>query len=210
MSSLSDKAYEALKEMVIDAEEGTFFSVRKSANELGLSYTPVREALLKLHTEGLLDLVPNVGFFTVKMDLRLIVNIYQSRECVERYVLPLVIEKITDDDIKILEGYVQKQKTAMQNNDISAYTEIDAEFHCYMIDLLQNKQISEFYRSVRGQYRIGSKRIVQNHSGTPIHEHEEFLSLIKRKRYEEALQCYYDHAAAAIERMKEGYVRIGL
>lgn len=210
MSSLSDKAYNELKEVVIDSDEGTFFSVRKSANDLGLSYTPVREALLRLHSEGLLDLVPNVGFFTVRMDMRTIVNIYQSRECVERYVLPLVIEKISTEDIQVLEGLVKKQQEAMRQRDISLYTEIDAQFHCYIIDLLQNKQLSDFYKSVRGQYRVGSKKVVQNHSGTPIREHEEFLSLIKRKRFQEALDTYFEHSAAAVERMKDGYVRIGL
>lgn len=210
MSSLSDKAYETLKEVVIEAEEGTFFSVRKSAGELGLSYTPVREALLKLHSEGLLDLVPNVGFFVARMDMRTIVNIYQSRECVEKYVLPMVVDKITGKDLEVLHGLIQKQKDAMKESNISLYTEMDAEFHCYIIDLLHNKQLSEFYKSVRGQYRVGSKKIIQSHSGTPIHEHEEFLNLVKQKKFQEALDCYYEHGAAAVERMKEGYVRIGL
>ena len=54
--------------------------------------------LLKLHSEGMLSLVPNVGFFTVRMDLRDITDIYQSRECVEQYVLPLVVSHITEKD----------------------------------------------------------------------------------------------------------------
>lgn len=209
MSSLSDQAYKSLKSIIIDAEPGTFFSVRKSATELGFSYTPTREALLRLHSEGLLNLVPNVGFFTVQLDMRTIVNIYQSRECVEQYVLPMVIEQITEEDITVLRKNIEIQTKAMVEKDITNYTEVDAEFHCYIIDLLKNKQISDFYRSIRSQYRIGTQKIVKSHSMIPIEEHISFLNMIEAKEYEKAIEAYHLHTRAAIERLRDGFVRIG-
>lgn len=210
MSTLKKQAYETLKNQIMEAEPGAVFTVRKSAEELGLSYTPVREALLKLKNEGILNLNPNTGFSVVELDMRAIQNIYQSRECVEHYVMPLVIERLDEDDLRILNSLVLKQKKAMEEGDTSLYTEMDAEFHVYLIDKLQNQQISDFYRRVRSQYRIGSKMIVKNHSSLPIKEHERFLELVKTKQFDEAMKCLYDHTSSAVERMKDGYVQIGL
>lgn len=210
MPTLKEQAYESLKEQIMEAEPGTMFSVRKSAKELGLSYTPVREALVKLQNEGLLEVVSNVGFSVLRIDMKMIQNIYQSRECVEHYVLPKVLDKIDEDDILVLRAFVVRQKKAMERKDISLYTEVDAEFHIYLIDLLQNKQLSDFYRSVRSQYRVGSRKIVKKHSSLPIEEHERFLKLVEEKKFDEALECMYQHTSAAVERMKDGYVQIGL
>ncbi|MBU3874893.1 GntR family transcriptional regulator [Faecalicatena sp. AGMB00832] len=210
MSTLKDQAYESLKEQIMDAEPGTVFSVRKSAKDLGLSYTPVREALVKLQNEGLLEVSSSAGFSVPKIDMKTIQNISQSRQCVEQFVLPKIIDQIEEDDILVLRSLIVKQKRAMEKKDISAYTEVDAQFHIYLIDLLRNKQLSDFYRSVRSQYRVGSRKIVKEHSSLPIEEHEKFLKLVEEKKYEEALECMYQHTSAAVERMKDGYVQIGM
>lgn len=210
MSTLKDQAYESLKEQIMDAEPGTVFSVRKSAKDLGLSYTPVREALVKLQNEGLLEVSSSAGFSVPKIDMKTIQNISQSRQCVEQFVLPKIIDQIEEDDILVLRSLIVKQNRAMEKKDISAYTEVDAQFHIYLIDLLRNKQLSDFYRSVRSQYRVGSRKIVKEHSSLPIEEHEKFLKLVEEKKYEEALECMYQHTSAAVERMKDGYVQIGM
>ena len=134
MATRSEQAYERLKDVILEAEPDTFFSVRKCAEELNFSYTPTREALLRLHSEGMLRLVPKVGFFTVRMDLRDITDIYQSRECVEQYVLPVVIPHLTDKDKKILRQKIDEQEEALNRGDFAKYSEVDSEFHCYMIE----------------------------------------------------------------------------
>lgn len=210
MTSRSEQAYERLKELILEAEPDTFFSVRKCAEELNFSYTPTREALLKLHSEGMLRLVPKVGFFTVRMDLRDITDIYQSRECVEQYVLPIVIPHLTDDDKKILRKKVDEQEEALNNGDFAKYSEIDSEFHCYMINLMNNKKLSEFYENIRSQYRAASNSVATEHSRVPIEEHRKFLKLVDEGKYEEAVNVIHKHTKDAIQRMREGYVRIGV
>lgn len=209
MASLSEKAYENLKEMVIEAPPGTFFSVRKCAGELNLSYTPTREALIKLHSEGLLKLVPKVGFFTTQMDLRDITDIHQSRECIEQYVLPMVLPHLRQEDKDILYGIIQEQEQALESGDTNVSSEKDVEFHCYLIDLLNNTRISEFYRSIRSQYRAGANSFVKEHSMVPVEEHRRFMKLVEEGRNEEAVKVMEEHGRSAIQRMREGFVRIG-
>lgn len=209
MATLSDLAYERLKDIILEAEPGTFFSVRKCANQLNLSYTPTREALLRLHSEGLLNLVPKVGFFTAQMDLRDITNIYQSRECVEQYVLPMVLPHIREEDKKFLYQMIERQEEALEQRDFNTYSETDVDFHCYMVDLLNNRRLSEFYKSIRSQYRVASNSLVKEHSKASINEHKEFMEFLEEERYEDAVQVMKDHTKKAIQRMREGFVRIG-
>lgn len=210
MATLSEQAYELLKEAVMKAEPGTFFSVRKCANDLNISYTPTREALLRLNAEGMLDLVPNVGFFTVRMDLRDITDIYQSRECVERYVLPLVVPHITDKDKEILWEKINIQEKALKEGNIDQYNEADTEFHCYLIRLLNNRRLSEFYDNIRTQYRTASNGVVIDRNQLPVQEHKDFMSYIDNGEYEKAVQIMLKHTQEAIQRMREGFVRIGI
>lgn len=210
MATLSEQAYELLKEAVMKAEPGTFFSVRKCANELNISYTPTREALLRLNAEGMLDLVPNVGFFTVRMDLRDITDIYQSRECVEQYVLPLVVSHITDKDKKILWEKINIQEKALKAGEIDQYNEADTEFHCYLIRLLNNKRLSEFYDNIRTQYRTASNGVVIDRNQQPVQEHKDFMACVDKGKFEEAVQIMLKHTQDAIKRMREGFVRIGI
>lgn len=209
MASLSEIAYEKLKTMVIESPPGTFFSVRKCAGELDLSYTPTREALLKLHSEGLLKLVPKVGFFTPQMDLRDIADINQSRECVEQYVLPMVLTHLRREDKEILYRIIQEQEEALARGDTASSSEKDMEFHCYLIDLLNNTRISEFYRSIRSQYRAGTNNFVMEDFRIPIEEHKKFMRLVEEGRNEEAVNSVLRHGKNAVQRMREGFVRIG-
>ncbi len=209
MASRSEQAYERLKELVLEAEPDTFFSVRKCAEELNFSYTPTREALLRLHSEGVLRLVPKVGFFTARMDLRSITDIYQSRECVEQYVLPMVLPHLTDKDKELLRKKIAEQEEALNTGDFARYSEVDSEFHCYLIGLMNNKRIYEFYESIRNQYRAASNSVVTEHSRIPIEEHKQFMALVDEGKYEEAIEVMHKHTRDAIQRMRDGYVYIG-
>lgn len=209
MATLSEQAYEQIREMVLKAEPGTFLSVRKCASDLGFSYTPTREALRRLNAEGMLELVPKVGFFTVRMDLRDITDIYQSRECVEQYVLPIVITKLTEKDKKYLWSQIDRQEKALNDGDIEEYNAGDTDFHCYLVNLLNNRRLSEFYDNIRTQYRAASNSVVTDHNMLPIQEHKTFMEHIENGEYDKAMQVIKQHTKDAIKRMQDGFVRIG-
>lgn len=97
--TLGEKAYEALKKKVATMESGAHLSVRSFAKEIGIGYTPVREAFLRMEREGTLRQIPNVGFFVQGYDFTSVIHYYQVRECVEPFVLKQVFAQLTDDDI---------------------------------------------------------------------------------------------------------------
>lgn len=142
IENLSDKAYNIIKGKLIYAEKGSCLSIKAYVDELNMSCTPVREALLRLHKEGLLQLVPNVGFFTTEMDTGEILKVFQVRECIE------------------------EQKHQLEANDIAKYIKADEQFHKIIMDIYNNTYISKLYKNVREHYLICSNKIARPRAKT--------------------------------------------
>ena len=205
MAGLSEKTYQTLKEKLRNSEPGVFYSVRKCASELNISYTPVREALLRLTSEGFLELVPNVGFFVKNLDMRAIVNIFQSRDCVEKYVMPLVVPTLTTEDIAGLRRTVTEQQQALDASDFSEYARLDMEFHCYIIDKLGNHDLYNFYKSIREKYMFCSNNIVNTRDNYAVLDHMKFLDAVECGEFTDAAVIILEHTQSAFERIKAGY-----
>lgn len=206
--SLSDKAYNLIKDKLIYAEKGSFLSIREYASELGMSYTPVREAFLRLHKEGFLELVPNVGFFTTEMDTNEILQIYQVRECIEPFVFEKVFHLITNKHIIRLEECIDEQKDALEVNDIRRFVQSDEMFHSTIIDIYNNQYISKLYKSVRDQFLICSNEVAETHSKYTIDEHSRLVHYIKNTDFDNALLALKSHIENGKQRVKDGYKRI--
>ncbi|MCG0276481.1 MAG: GntR family transcriptional regulator [Thermosediminibacteraceae bacterium] len=205
--TLSEKAYNIIKEKLLHTEKGSYLSIRKVAEEINMSYTPVREAFLRLHKEGFLELVPRVGFFANAISLDEILQIYEVRECVELFVLRKVFYSIDETHIELMKKYLEKQKRCLQNNQIYDFVKADQKFHEVLIDLYNNKYITELYKNVREQYYICSKNIAEGVSDAAIVEHGELLKFIEKKDLEKALEALNMHIQNAKERVKIGYRR---
>lgn len=204
--TLSEEIYCKLKEKLAFLEEGEFISARNCANELNVSLTPVREALLRLTNEGYLNKVPQVGFFKASIDYNSVEDFIESRIMVESYVMPRVVRIMTEDDIAYLEDIIKKQETCIEEKKVLEYGELDVEFHCYMVNLLGNKSIGQFYENIRGQLRMYSKK---NYiSRTTIQEHRKFLKLVTEKEYNQAIALIVEPLENFMSRMHEGAMRM--
>lgn len=206
--SLSDKAYNLIKDRLMYAEKGSFLSIREYANELGMSYTPVREAFLRLNKEGFLELVPKVGFFTTEMDANAILQIFQVRECIEPFVFEKVFNLISDKHIQILEECINEQKCGLKSDDIHRYIEADERFHNTIIDIYNNQYLSKLYKSVREQYLICSNEVAETGGGNAVDEHIRLVEYIKKKDYDNSLLTLRAHIENAKQRVKDGYKRV--
>ena len=205
MAGLSEKTYQILKEKLRGSEPGVFYSVRKCAGELNISYTPVREALLRLTSEGFLELVPNVGFFVKNLDMRAVVDIFQSRDCVEKYVLPLVVPALTAEDMAELRRIVEEQSAALEASDFSEYARRDMDFHCRIVDRLGNHELYNFYKSIRERYMFCSNNIVQTRDNYAVVDHTKFIDAVEAGEHEAACAIILGHTQSAFERIKAGY-----
>ena len=123
--TLGEKAYEALKKKVATMESGAHLSVRSFAKEIGIGYTPVREAFLRMEREGTLRQILNVGFFVQGYDFTSVIHYYQVRECVEPFVLKQVFAQLTDDDIGEMKSHLDACKNALAEKDCEGFVRHD-------------------------------------------------------------------------------------
>lgn len=206
--TLSDKAYSIVKDKIFNSEKGRYLSVREVAGEIGVSYTPVREAFQRLEREGLLQLVPNVGFFVPQMDIADIVEIFQVRECIERFVFERVFDQITEDDLLRMSGLIDQQEHALKNGQIREYVRLDEEIHMTFFTLYKNSHFINLIKNVREQYLICSFKIAKQGSIEAVDEHRQIVDHIRNRDREKAVELLVAHIESAKQRMRDGYISV--
>ncbi len=206
--TMGERAYQALREKIITLESGTYLSARSFADEVGMSYTPVREAFLRLQREGSLRQVPNVGFFVETMDLNDILQIYQVRECIEPFVLEKVFSLIRPEHIAQMRALVAKQEGALKKGDIAQYMKLDIALHEILLDLYGNRHIKALYHGIREQYLFCSRKIAESSYPDGVAEHGEAIDAMERGDKKTALKLCCEHIDNARRRMKEGYINV--
>jgi len=204
---LSDRAYMALKERILEMNSGDFLSIRQSAADMGMSYTPVREAFLRLEEEGALRRISNVGYFVRKPDYLDFLQIYQVRRCIEPYTLAQVFHCLTEEDLTLLEQLNAKSEIAYRNGDWAAAVELDIQTHGLFVDKYENKYLSDLYYSVRDRYKkimIANMESLEESSDIQDDwrtEHRELLQLIRGGDAEKTVEFVERHIEAAEQRM---------
>lgn len=206
--SLSDVAYNALKKKIITMGGGSYISARQFAGDIGLSYTPVREAFLRLQREGTLKLIPNVGFFINTFDINELIQIYQARECTELFVLEKAFDLITKDHITQLKQINAQLETALTKGNILEYQQLDIKFHESFFVIYGNKHLLNFYRNIREQYMLCSIRVAKRLSNDVYLEHGDILANIEAGEKEKAISALRKNISQARERMIEGYINV--
>ncbi|MDD5018138.1 MAG: GntR family transcriptional regulator [Eubacteriales bacterium] len=207
-NTLSAKAYDALKDKIITLPSGSYLSARQFAEEIGISYTPVREAFLRLQREGAIRQVPNVGFFVETLDYSDLIQTYQVRECIEAFVLNKTIHRFTEHHIEKMRDLIHKQYDALSAEKIFDYINLDIEFHGIMFQIYDNKHLLNLYRNVREQRMFCSSKIALSLNADAIHEHEMLVDHIESGNKKEAINVLNSHIENSKQRMRDGYINV--
>jgi DNA-binding GntR family transcriptional regulator len=149
-----------------------------------MSITPVREAFQSLEREGLLNSIPNIGYFIPNYTKSDLIEIFQARECMEIFVIDKVFDKLNKDDIKDIEYYLEKQKEFYNKNDIFKHFEMDEKFHLIFFDIYDNSYLTQLIKKVREQYAIIiiksiKQSMIKEKEAKVIEEHYDILEAIK-------------------------------
>ena len=208
--TLSEQAYSVLKEKLLTLESGAYLSARQFANDIGMSYTPVREAFLRMQSEGALKQIPNVGFFVATMDLGEMAQLFQVRECVEPFVLQKVFQRVTGEHISRMREHEHEQREALAAKDIARYMAIDISLHSVLLELYGNQHLISLYSKVREKYMFCSNRIALGFYPGAIDEHSRVIDAIEAGDAELSLELLNSHIDNAKQRMMEGYINVVL
>lgn len=150
---LTDLAVERIRAAIVDGELGLGAQVSEAqlAQQLGVSKTPVREALLRLKGEGLVEIHPQRGSFVFRLDPERVGQLCRYRAMVETAALR---EAIADNRAALLKQMVRcvgEMKSAEKARDLKALARIDMEFHGQFLAFCPNAYLRGGYDVIRSQ-----------------------------------------------------------
>ena len=204
--TLGEKAYAALKKKISHMESGAHLSVRSFAKEIGIGYTPVREAFLRMEREGTLKQIPNVGFFVQDYDVTAVIHYYQVRECVEPFVLEKVFHQLTEEDIAQMQNHLEKADAAIEKKDYAGFINHDIAFHEVMFSRYGNPYFSNLYESIRTQNMYFSREN-REVSSFASKDHHMLLDAIRSGDEVRALEMLTKHIDKARIKVLAGFVQ---
>ncbi|MER2136090.1 MAG: GntR family transcriptional regulator [Arthrobacter sp.] len=163
--SLKDEAVEVVRSALLagDMVPGRIYSANSLAAQLGVSNSPVREAMMELAGKGLLEVVRNRGFRVVEMtdaDRR---EVYNLRLMVE---VPAVVEVarqgLAADDEPVLRRLLEQVLAAADSGNLRNYLDADQALHMRIVALLGNRRLCRIVENLRDQSRVrGSYRLAE-------------------------------------------------
>lgn len=196
--TLAQQGYKAIRRAIRDGKipRGQFFSETTLAESLGVSRTPVREALLNLYRDGVVEIVPKRGYRLIDLDEAAISEIRLLRVALEQIVVQRLCETVTADQIEELRGIVNGVGESLAD----MYT-IDETFHIRMAEMAGFHQIRRELLSVRGKmYLIASgARLTSIRDEFVVAEHNALLDALEKRDHEAARRVITDHVEGSID-----------
>ncbi|MFB9832304.1 GntR family transcriptional regulator [Actinoallomurus acaciae] len=177
--SLSEQALAVLRQAMVSGEiqPGEIYSAAALASQLGVSNSPVREAMLTLVNEGLMVPVRNRGFQVVPITAGELDEIQQIRVLLEVPTMVQVAGRHAEFDLAPYAAVAQGIVDAAQEGDITGYLERDRDFHLGLIGLIGNARLTKMVGTLRDHTRLfGLKGL--NEQGQLIASAKEHLDII--------------------------------
>lgn len=208
--SAVERTYQQLRNMALSFElrPGERVNETEVARKLGVSRTPLREALNRLVSEGLLTFVPTKGFFRIEVKPREIFELYQIRLALEQAAAEMAVAMAADDQIDELDRLVNAflAKTKPSERDLVVY---DEAFHERLAEMSGNRQITLMLRSVNMRIQpirhvgLSTERIASGQ-----HEHRGIVDALRRRDaaalrdlLRQHISCRFDEVEDEVRRL---------
>ncbi len=152
--SNSSKAYDEIKRQIIENELSTseLVTIRQLGDQLGMSRTPIREALVRLEDEELIKLIPKHGMRVLPISANDMREIYWILMGLELVAIELIGEqKLLNKDFKVLSSLAKKMVKALNQDDLDKWSHADEEFHKQIVLLSGNSRLVNTVNSFRDQ-----------------------------------------------------------
>jgi DNA-binding GntR family transcriptional regulator len=189
-ASLEEKVYASLEEQIISQKlrPGEAVTEMKLSRELGVSRTPVREALQRLDREGLIKLIPNKGAVVLGISEQDLIDIYKIRMRLEGLAARIAAEKKDVEFCRQLGDNIDLTGFYMAKGDIEKVKDLDSEFHDIIYRSCESrmlgKTLSELHRYIASYRKLSLA--VDGRIEKSLAEHREIYDAIVNGKADEA------------------------
>jgi len=195
---LSTKVYRILKSSIIkgDLKPGEKLLESKIGKQLGVSRTPVREALQKLATEGLVKMEPNSVIVVPEFSLKDLKEVLQIRRALEGLAASAAAEEINQEEISQLEKNIEETNICVIKNDLATYLEFNVKFHNLIFQFSRNERLIKMSSQlVSPEHRFIIRALtIPGRLKYYLEEHQKIIEALKRRDAEQAGRLSQQHA----------------
>ena len=156
---LRDVVFKTLREAILKGNlaPGERLMEIQLANQLGVSRTPIREAIRKLELEGLVIMIPRRGAEVARITEKDLKDVLEVRTSLEELAISLACERISDASVEALKEALKNFKAAINGGDVTKIAERDVAFHDIIFAATDNARLIQIVNNLREQmyrYRL--------------------------------------------------------
>lgn len=195
-STLTARVYEILRDQILSREllPGTRLKYTELADTLGVSITPVREAILELERDGLVETYPYRGSIVKEMSAKEICDVYDVRMALEALAARVAAERMSDELLRELERHVRAYEVAFENQHMSSGLQADLSFHEVIMKASENSVLLEIASKLANRVQIFRQMDWQTAKETR-HGHRAVFRALSRRDGNAAASAMAQHIA---------------
>ena len=203
---LRDVVFNTLREAILrgDLVPGERLMELQLAAKLGVSRTPIREAIRMLEQEGLAITIPRKGAIVAGMTEKDMQDVLEIREALEELSVQVACDKITDEEIAKLRKNMKNFEHSLKSGDLKKMAQADVEFHDVIYQATDNPKLISMLNNLREQmyrYRVEYLKNPQNHDQL-LKEHEAIYKGIVEKDKAAVTEMIRKHISNQVDVVK--------
>lgn len=205
-----DRIHDEVRQMAVEYrfKPGERLNESDLSKELGVSRTPLREALNRLVAEGYLAFRPGQGFFCRGLSPTEVFDLYDTRVAIEAAAARLSCDRATPEEIELIRAFIKTAEPHLKHHVIDELVTFDEKFHTRLAALSQNAELQRILANINGRIRF-VRCIYMENRDIKNDEHLAILNLIEVGAADAADQLVRKHIGRRREEIN-GAVREGL
>lgn len=204
---LREIVFESLREAIINGtlRPGERLMELQLAEQMGVSRTPVREAIRKLELEGFVVMVPRKGAYVSDISVKDVVDIFEVRAALEGLAAGLAAERITEDELDELEKCLFEISEVSSKQEIGAVAKVDTQFHEILYRASRNQRLTSIITHLQEQIqRFRSTSLaLPGRTKDAVEEHKKIVEAVSERNVELAQALAREH----IENAEQSFLR---
>ncbi len=199
--NLTALAYDSIKSYILreDLDEETRLTEEFLSNQLGISKSPVREALNSLHTQGLIRIEARRGAYLRRFTAQEVKDLYELREALEVYAVGAAV--VTPELLSELRESTRLIRKFLKANDRTSHIEEDTKFHELIALATGNAELCRVLANVQNQIWLCRRKTYDLSATTAPDAHKAILEALERGNRAEAQSAMQTHIALVPQRL---------
>lgn len=200
---LSQKVYRVLKTKIVKGilKPQAKLLEGKIAQQLGVSRTPVREAIQKLIAEGFVKKTPNLSLFVIEISPFEYQEVLQVRAILEGLAACLLAKKITEIEIKQLEENIEQTKDSVSANNLLVFADLNFRFHNLIVNNCGNNYLKKILNDLYNKYPQYRMRTLgfAGRLDSALEEHRKILEALKKREEKNVDRLSQEHVKKSLK-----------